>query len=79
MNNKHTLYYNWLANSMTTFHISGQHDTFMTYEPIQHTLITGVRGLQAQAKGHGDMNIIVSYNSTSYPICLCNVLYVLGN
>jgi hypothetical protein len=51
----------------------------MTYEPIQNTLITGVGGLQAQAKGRGDVNIITSYNGTSYPICLCDVLYILGN
>jgi hypothetical protein len=79
INDEHTLYYNWLADSATTSHITNQHNTFMTYEPIQNTPITGVRGLQAQAKGHSNVNIITSYNSTSYPICLCNVLYILGN
>src|SRR6266853_2021321 len=50
----------------------------MTYEPIQNTPITGVGGLQAQAEGRSDVNIIVSYNGSSYPIHLCDVLYVPG-
>jgi hypothetical protein len=68
INDEHTLYYDWLADSATTSHITNQRDTFMTYEPIQNTPITGVRGLQAQAEGHSNVNIITSYNSTSYPI-----------
>jgi hypothetical protein len=79
INDERTLYYDWLANSATTSHITNQRDTFMTYEPIQNTPITGVGGLQAQAEGRGDVNIITSYNGTSYPICLCNVLYIPGN
>jgi hypothetical protein len=65
--------------AQTTSHITNQRDTFVTYEPIQNTPITGVRGLQAQAEGRGDVNIIMSYNGTSYPIRLCNVLYIPGN
>jgi len=78
-NDKHTLYYNWLANSMTTSHITHRHDTFITYVPIQDTLITGVRGLQAQAEGRSNVNIIVSYKGKTYPIHLCDVLYVPRN
>jgi hypothetical protein len=51
----------------------------VTYEPIQDTPITGVRGLQAQAIGHGDVNICATYKGVTYPICLCGVLYVPGN
>jgi hypothetical protein len=36
-------------------------------------------GLKAQAIGHGNMNICATYKGITYPICLCNVLYVLGN
>jgi hypothetical protein len=79
INDEHTLYYDWLADSATTSHITNQHDTFVTYEPIQNTLITGVGGLQAQAEGRGDVNIITSYNSTSYLIRLYDVLYIPGN
>jgi len=44
-NNEHTLYYDWLADSTTTSHITNRRDTFVTYEPIQNTPITGVGGL----------------------------------
>ena len=65
--------------AQTTSHITNQRDTFVTYEPIQNTPITGIGGLQAQAEGRGDVNIITSYNGTSYPIHLCDVLYIPGN
>jgi hypothetical protein len=35
VNDESTLYYDWLANSATTSHITNRHDTFITYEPIQ--------------------------------------------
>jgi hypothetical protein len=51
----------------------------VTYEPIKDTPITGVGGLQAQAKGHGDVKIQAIHQGVVYPICLCNVLYVPRN
>jgi hypothetical protein len=44
---EHTLYYDWLADSMTTSHIINWHDIFKTFEPIKNTPITGVGGLRA--------------------------------
>jgi hypothetical protein len=34
MNNESTLYYDWLADSVTTSYITNRCDTFVTYEPI---------------------------------------------
>ncbi len=79
VNDESTLYYDWLADSTTTSHITNRRDTFVTYESIQDTPITGVGGLQAQAVGRGDVNICATYDSVTYPIHLCNVLYVPGN
>jgi hypothetical protein len=56
-NDESTLYYDWLADSATTSHITNRHDTFVSYEPIQDTPITGVGGLKVQAVGCGDVNI----------------------
>jgi hypothetical protein len=71
VNDESTLYYDWLADSATTSHITNWHDTFVTYESIQDTPITGVGRLQAQAVGCGDVNICVTYDGVTYPICLC--------
>jgi hypothetical protein len=62
MNDKSTLYYDWLANSATTSHITNRCDIFVTYEPIQDTLITGIGDLQAQAEGRSDVSIYALYN-----------------
>ncbi len=40
-----TLYYDWLADSVTTSHIVNQQDIFKTYEPVKDTPITSVGGL----------------------------------
>jgi len=40
-----TLYYNWLANSVTTSHIVNWCDIFKTFKPIKNTPITGIGGL----------------------------------
>jgi len=45
VNDEHTLYYDWLANSVTTSHITNRCNTFVTYVPIQDTPITRVGGL----------------------------------
>jgi hypothetical protein len=34
INDKSTLYYDWLADSATTSHITNWHDTFVSYKPI---------------------------------------------
>jgi len=73
------LYYDWLADSMTTSHIVNRHDIFKTYEPIKNTLITSVRGLQAQAIGHGNVDIYTTINSKMFTIHLHDILYMPRN
>jgi len=79
INDESTLYYDWLADSATTSHITNRRDIFITYEPIQDTPITGIGDLQAQAEGRGDVNVYALYNGIRYPICLCSILYVPRN
>jgi hypothetical protein len=79
MNDESTLYYDWLADSVMTSHITNRRDTFVTYEPIKDTPITSVGGLQAQAKGCGDVKIEAIHQGVVYPIRLCNILYVPRN
>jgi transposase InsO family protein len=79
INDEATLYYDWLADSATTSHITNRRDTFVTFQPIQDTPITGVGGLQAQAEGRGDVCLNAVHNGITYPLRLCNVLYVPGN
>jgi hypothetical protein len=74
MNDEPTLYYGWLADSATTSHITNRRDTFIAYEPIKDTPITGVGGLQAQAEGRGDVRIDAVYKGVVYPIRLCGAL-----
>ena len=76
---KHTLYYDWLANSATTSHIVNQRDIFRTYKPVKDTPITGIGGLRAHAVGQGDVNVYITIDGEMFTIHLRDILYVLRN
>ncbi len=76
---KHTLYYDWLANSVMTSHIVNKQDIFKTYKPVKDTPITGVGGLRVHAQGCGNVDVYTTHNGITHTIHLCNVLYVPSN
>jgi len=45
----HLIYYDWIADSGATSHITHRHDAFNTYEPIPAIPISGVGGVKVHA------------------------------
>ena len=43
------IYYDWLADSATTSHITNQHDTFINYECLTNKLVLGIGNNEAHA------------------------------
>ncbi len=74
-----TLYYDWLADSVTTSHIVNRQDIFKTYEPVKDTPITGIGGLCVHTQGHGDVNVYMTHNGITHTIHLHNILYIPSN
>jgi hypothetical protein len=73
------LYYDWLADSVTTSHIMNQHEAFITYQPLEATTVAGVGNVKAKAEGRGTIKIILYCDSHKYVLTLEDVLYILSN
>jgi hypothetical protein len=70
------IYYEWLADSATTSHITHQQEAFTTYEPLGSSSITGVGGKEAKIAGRGTVELISTCNGQEYVLILQNVLHV---
>ena len=73
------IYYDWLANTGATSHITHQRDTFTTYERISEVPISGVGKLKACMVGIGNVKLISEYNGHTYVLELQNILHVPNN
>ena len=79
MNDKCILYYDWLADSVTTLHICNARKAFIDYESIDTILVIGVGNIKAHAKGRGSVKIKSHCDEHEYTLQLENVLHVPGN
>ena len=50
------LYYDWLANSATTFHVCNRHEAFTDFTPLTATKVTGIGNLSMTAQGQGTLD-----------------------
>ena len=73
------IYYEWLADSGATSHITHRRDAFDTYEPIPEIPISGVGGMKAHAIGRGNVKLKSECNNRTYILKLKNVLHVPKN
>jgi len=73
------IYYDWLADSAATTHITHQHNAFITYEIIPEVPISGVGGLKTHAIGQGRVNLQSECDGKTYILELHNVLHVPDN
>jgi hypothetical protein len=51
------LYYDWLADSATTSHVTNQHEAFTTYQPLKEITVAGVGNIKTIAKGRGTVEL----------------------
>ena len=69
-------FYDWLADSGLTIHITSRHEAFNTYEDIIYTLVLGVGGIQMFAVGRGTVYLLSKCNGQVHMLQLNNVLHV---
>ena len=77
-NDKHLLYYDWLADGCTMSHITNMCDAFTTFQPLNQP-VKGVRNGNAhtQAEGQGTACIESEIDGQTHSITLKDALYVL--
>ena len=73
------IYYNWLADSGATTHITHQCDAFITYESILEIPISGVGGLKTHVIRQGRVNLWSECDDNTYILGLYDVLHVPDN
>ena len=76
---EHLIYYDWVADTGATSHITNRRDTFTTYKRIPDVPIAGVGELKARVIGRGTVNIQSKYNGKIYILKLLDVLHVPEN
>ena len=75
----HLIYYEWLADSGATLHITYRCDTFKTYKLIPEIPISGVGGAKVHVIGQGSIKLMSECNKCTYILELQNVLHVPNN
>ena len=73
------IYYDWLADTAATSHITHRCDMFITYETILEVPISGVGGLRMCAIRRGRVNLRSKCDGKTYILELYDVLHVPGN
>jgi len=75
-NDDRLIYYNWLADSATTSHVTNQRDAFIDFTPLTNKLVIGVGNNKAQAIGRGTVELESKCNDRKFIIKLEDVLYI---
>jgi len=73
------IYYDWIADTGATSHITHRRNAFNTYEPISGIPISGVGGVKAHAIGQGNIKLKSKCDGWTYILKLKNVLHVPKN
>src|SRR6202789_134191 len=77
-NDNRLIYYEWLADTATTSHVTHQRQAFVDYTPMENCSVTGVGGKEANIAGRGTVELNSICNGITYAIRLENVLHVPG-
>jgi len=75
---EHLIYYDWLADSAMTSHITHQCNTFTTYTFMGNRTVMGVGGREVMIQGRGTIEVVLMCKECDYILLLENVLHVPG-
>src|SRR5712691_11018552 len=73
------IFYDWLADTGATSHITHRRDAFTTYERIPEVAIAGVGEMKARAIGRGIVNVESECDGKKCILELQDVLHVPEN
>ena len=51
------IFYDWLADSTTTSHVTNMHNAFISFKPLQNMPVNGVGSVMTHAKGQGTIEL----------------------
>jgi hypothetical protein len=65
-NDERMIFYDWLADSTTSSHVSAQRDAFITYTPLINSTATGVGSEEARITSHGTVQLLSECNGNKH-------------
>ena len=71
-------FYDWLADSATTSHVTNMRDAFTTFQPLIKS-VSGVGNAQTRAEGKGTVMIQTKIDNDIFKLTLKDVLYIPTN
>jgi hypothetical protein len=77
-NDERLLFYDWLADSATTSHVTNMRDAFATFQPLVKP-ISGVGNTKTQAEGRGTVKLTTRVDGKEFQLTLEDVLYIPSN
>ena len=77
-NDERLLFYDWLADSATTTHVTNMRDAFTAFQPLVKP-ISGVGNAKTQAEGKGTVKLTTWVNGKEFQLTLEDVLYIPSN
>jgi len=78
-NDERVLYYDWLADSATTAHVTNQREVFETYHPATEATVAGVGNSKIKIEGRGTIQLESQCNGQTFILKLEDVLYIPTN
>jgi hypothetical protein len=76
-NDDHLIYYEWLADTATSAHVTHQHEAFITYTSVGDQNVTGVGG-PVMIASWGTIELISICKGQEYILHLEDVIHVPG-
>jgi hypothetical protein len=73
------IFYDWLADSTTTSHVTNMHNAFISFKPLQNMPVNGVGSIMTHAKGQGTIELKSKINGYKYILRLEDILYIPTN
>jgi hypothetical protein len=73
------LYYDWLADSATTSHITNQREALTNYKPAHGITVAGVGNAKTTVQGRGTVELESKCEGRKFVLQLDNVLYIPTN
>src|SRR6202453_456623 len=73
-NDERVLYYDWLADSATTAHVTNQREVFETYHPATEATVAGVGNSKIKIEGRGTIQLESQCNGQMFILKLAAVL-----
>jgi hypothetical protein len=70
------IWYDWLADSTMTSHVTNQRVVLVDYIPANGMSVAGVGNLSANVEGHRSLMLQMKYGDLVYNLKLNNVLYI---